>query len=106
MTENHDAIVTDAKTEDHYFLGFPSYWNVVAFYAVVLDLPPAGVAVVRTTARHPYLRRWLEHSTALSDSRSRSRPGARRARAAARVTSVSTSTRHRDRRPSCSFETP
>ncbi len=29
---------TDAKTDDHTFLGFPSYWNVVAFYAVVLDL--------------------------------------------------------------------
>ena len=40
---------TDAKTEDHYFLGFPSYWNVVAFYAVVLDLPPALVAVVLVT---------------------------------------------------------
>jgi phosphatidylcholine synthase len=26
---------TDAKTEDHFFLGFPSYWNVVAFYAIV-----------------------------------------------------------------------
>jgi phosphatidylcholine synthase len=36
----------DAKTEDHYFLGFPSYWNVVAFYAVVLDLTPAVVSVV------------------------------------------------------------
>ena len=28
----------DAKTADHFFLGFPSYWNVVAFYVVVLDL--------------------------------------------------------------------
>ena len=27
---------TDAKTDDHFFLGFPSYWNVVAFYVVVL----------------------------------------------------------------------
>ncbi|MGI3782675.1 MAG: CDP-alcohol phosphatidyltransferase family protein [Janthinobacterium lividum] len=36
----------DAKTEDHYFLGFPSYWNVVAFYAVVLDLSPTAVAAV------------------------------------------------------------
>ncbi|MCW2759661.1 MAG: Phosphatidylcholine synthase [Nocardioidaceae bacterium] len=26
---------SDAKTEDHFFLGFPSYWNVLAFYAVV-----------------------------------------------------------------------
>ncbi|HEY0237835.1 MAG TPA: CDP-alcohol phosphatidyltransferase family protein [Friedmanniella sp.] len=39
----------DAKTEDHYFLGFPSYWNVVAFYAVVLDLTPAAVAAVLVT---------------------------------------------------------
>lgn len=37
---------TDAKTEDHYFLGFPSYWNVVAFYAIVLGLSPIVVAVV------------------------------------------------------------
>ncbi|WP_100497751.1 CDP-alcohol phosphatidyltransferase family protein [Geodermatophilus chilensis] len=36
----------DAKTEDHAFLGFPSYWNVVAFYAIVLDLDPAVVATV------------------------------------------------------------
>ena len=27
---------TDAKTDDHFFLGFPSYWNIVAFYVVVL----------------------------------------------------------------------
>lgn len=36
---------TDAKTEDHFFLGFPSYWNVAAFYLIVLD---TGTAV--TTA--------------------------------------------------------
>jgi phosphatidylcholine synthase len=36
----------DAKTEDHLFLGFPSYWNIAAFYVVVLDLRPATVAVV------------------------------------------------------------
>lgn len=29
-----------AKTEDGYFLGFPSYWNLVAFYLYVLR--PAG----------------------------------------------------------------
>jgi phosphatidylcholine synthase len=38
----------DAKTEDHLFLGFPSYWNVVAFYVIVLDLEPTAVAVVLT----------------------------------------------------------
>jgi len=31
---------TDAKTPDHYFLGFPSYWNVVAFYCFVLEWSP------------------------------------------------------------------
>jgi phosphatidylcholine synthase len=36
----------DAKTSDHFFLGFPSYWNVVAFYAIVLDLSPAALAVI------------------------------------------------------------
>jgi len=28
-----------AKTSDHYFLGFPSYWNIVAFYFYVLKTP-------------------------------------------------------------------
>ncbi len=36
----------DAKTDDHFFLGFPSYWNVVAFYAVAMDLTPAAVSAV------------------------------------------------------------
>jgi phosphatidylcholine synthase len=36
----------DAKTEDHTFLGFPSYWNVVAFYVVVLDLGRPAVAAL------------------------------------------------------------
>jgi phosphatidylcholine synthase len=26
---------TDAKTSDHFFTGFPSYWNVVTFYLLV-----------------------------------------------------------------------
>ena len=29
---------TDAKTDDHHFKGFPSYWNVVAIYLLVLNL--------------------------------------------------------------------
>ncbi|MDP3892450.1 phosphatidylcholine/phosphatidylserine synthase [Nocardioides sp.] len=28
---------SDAKTDDHFFLGFPSYWNIVAFYLIVLE---------------------------------------------------------------------
>jgi phosphatidylcholine synthase len=31
----------DAKTEDGFFLGFPSYWNVVAFYLYFLRPPPS-----------------------------------------------------------------
>jgi len=29
----------DAKTADNFFLGFPSYWNIVAFYLYVLKAP-------------------------------------------------------------------
>jgi phosphatidylcholine synthase len=36
----------DAKTDDHFFLGFPSYWNVVAFYAVVLSFDTVTTTVV------------------------------------------------------------
>lgn len=36
---------TDAKTTDHYFRGFPSYWNVFALYAFTLPLSPRATAV-------------------------------------------------------------
>jgi phosphatidylcholine synthase len=38
-----------AKTDDGYFLGFPSYWNIVAFYAHFLRPPEpvtAGIVTV------------------------------------------------------------
>jgi phosphatidylcholine synthase len=37
---------TDAKTDDHFFLGFPSYWNIVAFYVVVWELSTAATTVL------------------------------------------------------------
>jgi phosphatidylcholine synthase len=37
---------SDAKTDDHFFLGFPSYWNVLAFYVVVLELSTTSTAVL------------------------------------------------------------
>jgi phosphatidylcholine synthase len=37
-----------AKTEDGYFLGFPSYWNIVAFYAYYLR-PSESVAIAIVT---------------------------------------------------------
>jgi phosphatidylcholine synthase len=37
---------TDAKTEDHFFVGFPSYWNVVAIYLWTLATSPVTGTVV------------------------------------------------------------
>jgi phosphatidylcholine synthase len=37
---------TDAKTPDHYFTGFPSYWNVVAFYLYTLGWPRVANAAI------------------------------------------------------------
>src|SRR2546430_2810237 len=39
----------DAKTDDHFFLGFPSYWNVVAFYTIVFNLSPMIVGTILLT---------------------------------------------------------
>jgi phosphatidylcholine synthase len=39
---------TDAKTDDHLFTGFPSYWNVVAFYLYVLEWPGPASALLLT----------------------------------------------------------
>jgi phosphatidylcholine synthase len=36
----------DAKTDDHFFLGWPSYWNVLAFYVIVLDLSEVSTSLV------------------------------------------------------------
>jgi phosphatidylcholine synthase len=52
----------DAKTEDHFFTGFPSYWNVAAFYLYVAGWPQAvnaailllGVALVFVPIRYLY----------------------------------------------------
>jgi len=38
--------LADAKTEDDFFLGFPSYWNVVALYLWLLDLSPTAGSLV------------------------------------------------------------
>lgn len=36
----------DAKTADHFFTGFPSYWNIVALYLYVADLQPRVNAMI------------------------------------------------------------
>src|SRR5947209_12011504 len=39
----------DAKTEDHFFLGFPSYWNVLAFYIIIFNLSAIIVGTILLT---------------------------------------------------------
>lgn len=46
LASSYQFCRTDAKTEDRFFLGFPSYWNVVAFYVVVLGLSPGVTATI------------------------------------------------------------
>lgn len=62
----------EAKTDDHYFLGFPSYWNIVVFYLFLLQLPVfLGSAILLVFAittflpvkfiyptRTPHYKRW------------------------------------------------
>lgn len=41
----------EAKTDDGYFLGFPSYWNIVAFYLYAFRLPAwANLAIILALA--------------------------------------------------------
>ena len=36
----------DAKTADHFFTGFPSYWNIVVFYLLIAGLPSTVNAAI------------------------------------------------------------
>jgi phosphatidylcholine synthase len=46
LASSYQFCRVDAKTDDHFFLGFPSYFNVVAFYAIVFEVGPAVLSVV------------------------------------------------------------
>jgi phosphatidylcholine synthase len=51
LASSYQFCRVDAKTEDdakteHFFLGFPSYWNVLAFYVIVFDLGAAMASVI------------------------------------------------------------
>jgi phosphatidylcholine synthase len=41
-----DAKTGDGAQTDHFFLGFPSYWNIVAFYVIVFDLGAGTVGAM------------------------------------------------------------
>jgi phosphatidylcholine synthase len=40
LTSAYQFTQTDAKTDDHMFTGFPSYWNVLAFYLLLTEPLP------------------------------------------------------------------
>jgi phosphatidylcholine synthase len=46
LASSYQFCRVDAKTDDHFFLGFPSYFNVVAFYAIVFEPSPSFLATV------------------------------------------------------------
>ncbi len=46
LASSYQFCRVDAKTDDHFFLGFPSYWNVVAFYVVVMGLSPTTTGTI------------------------------------------------------------
>jgi len=46
LASSYQFCRVDAKTEDHFFLGFPSYFNVVAFYVIIFDISQGAAATV------------------------------------------------------------
>ena len=41
LSSAYGFAATDAKADDHFFTGFPSYWNIVAVYLFAAELPQA-----------------------------------------------------------------
>jgi phosphatidylcholine synthase len=46
LASMYGFVASDAKTDDHFFTGFPSYWNIVAFYLYAGSLSPAVNAAI------------------------------------------------------------
>ena len=42
LSSGYQFCQDDAKTDDHFFKGFPSFWNVAVLYMLVLDGHPVG----------------------------------------------------------------
>lgn len=40
IASSYQFCQADAKTDDHFFKGFPSYWNIMVFYLFMLELSP------------------------------------------------------------------
>jgi phosphatidylcholine synthase len=46
VSSMYGFVSPDAKTADHFFTGFPSYWNIVVLYLMALASPPGVNAIV------------------------------------------------------------
>ncbi len=46
LATSYQVCRVDAKTEAHFFLGFPSYFNIVAFYVIIFDMSVGGACAV------------------------------------------------------------
>jgi phosphatidylcholine synthase len=46
LSSAYGFAAADAKTNDHFFTGFPSYWNIVALYLHIAALPPISNAMI------------------------------------------------------------
>ena len=46
LSSGYGFASTDAKADDHFFTGFPSYWNIVALYLFAAELPQAANAAI------------------------------------------------------------
>lgn len=46
LSSMYGFVAPDAKSADYFFIGFPSYWNVVVLYLLLFDVPPAANAIV------------------------------------------------------------
>ena len=46
LSSGYGFSTTDAKTEDYFFTGFPSYWNIVALYLYAARLAPSLNAII------------------------------------------------------------
>ncbi len=46
LSSMYGFVAPDAKSSDHFFTGFPSYWNIVVLYLLLFRVPPFYNAVV------------------------------------------------------------
>jgi phosphatidylcholine synthase len=46
LSSMYGFVAPDAKSSDHFFTGFPSYWNIIVLYLMLFRVPPAVNAAV------------------------------------------------------------